>query len=284
VPRRTSLPSQTTTHTTIKTMMKKDSNKMTMRRIICAMAALLLPLGGLATTASATVYGNFMDPTGTVSYLNVEDVNGLFGAPTVSLNSLDFTPTEYEAQCSACPTGVTTADILTLDVQATGGQQINEVEVNEGLDYSLQSFDPTGFASVIVTATITIDITEVNGQSVNNISEIQQVIFDPANNVTVSGIGIDDGVIIGSTGAISIQQILLDNGVTGEATRVRIGLDNTLRAFHDGSGGLAHIRKRDTDFVSLTINGGNPVPEPSTALLMMGGLALLARRRRGARA
>jgi hypothetical protein len=263
--------------------LKKDSNQMTMRRLIYALAALLLSLGGLATAASATVYGNYVDPSGTVSYLNVQDTNGLFGEPTVSLNSLDFTPTEYEAQCSACPTGVTTADILTLDIQATAGQQINEVEINEGLDYSLQSFDPTGFASVIVTATITIDITEVNGQSVNNISEIQQVIFDPANNVTVSGIAIDDGVLIGGTGAISIQQILADNGATGEATRVSISLDNTLRAFHDGSGGLAHIRKRDTDFVSLTINGGNPVPEPSTALLMMGGLALLARRRQSPR-
>jgi hypothetical protein len=210
-------------------------------------------------------------------------VNGLFGAPTVSLNSLDFTPTQYEAQCSVCPTGVTTTDILTLDIQATSGQQINEVEVNEGLDYSLQSFDPTGFASVIVTATITIDVTEVNGQSVNNISSIQQVVFDPANNVTASGIEILDGVLIGGTGAISIQQILSDNGVTGEATRVQIGLDNTLRAFHDGSGGLAQIRKRDTDFVSLTINGGNPVPEPSTALLVMGGLGLLARRRQSPR-
>ena len=47
---------------------------------------------GFAGAAHAALYGDFMDPSGTVSYLNVADVNGLYGAPSVSLNSIDFTP------------------------------------------------------------------------------------------------------------------------------------------------------------------------------------------------
>ncbi len=234
---------------------------------------------GFAGAANAALYGDLMDPTGTVSYLNVADVNGLYGAPSVSLNSIDFTPTNFEAQCSQCPTGSTTSDILTMDIQAVGGQQINEIQINEGLDYTLQSFDAAGFASATVTANLFIDITEVNGVSVNGLNATVSVLFSPSNNVSVFGFGIDSGVIIGTSGSIDIAQIIADAGGTGEATRLSISLDNTLQVFHSGAGGQAQIRKRDADFVSLTINGGNPVPEPTTALLLMGGLAALAAQR-----
>ncbi|MFK7896466.1 MAG: PEP-CTERM sorting domain-containing protein [Myxococcota bacterium] len=252
-----------------------------MTRTITRIALTLTLALGFASAANAASYGDFMDPTGTVSYLNVQDNNGLFGAPSVSLNSLDFTPVNFQAQCSQCPTGSTTADILTLDIQTTGGQQISELRVNEGLDYTLQSFDATGFASAIVTANMFVDITEVNGVAVNGLNATIPVIFSPSGNASVIGFGIDTGVILGTSGAIDIQQIIANAGGTGEATRVSISLDNTLQVFHDGSGGQAQIRKRDTDFVSLTINGGDPIPEPTTALLLMGGLAALAARREG---
>ena len=113
----------------------------------------------------------------------------------------------------------------------------------------------------------------------NGLSSTVSVIFNPSNSASVFGLGQDSGVILGSTGSIDIQQIIADAGGFGEATRVSVSLDNTLQVFHDGAGGQALIRKRDTDFVSLTINGGNPVPEPSTVLLIGGGLAVLARRR-----
>ncbi len=238
-----------------------------------ALAALL----GFAGTAMAASYGDFMDPTGSVSYLNVQDVNGLFGAPSVSLNSLDFTPTNYQASCSQCPGGASTTDILTLDIQAINGQQISEVGLSEGLDYSLFSFDPTGFASAVVSASIFIDVLEINGVSVNGINASTSINFTPAN-VSVFGVGIQTGLMTGARN-IDIQQVILAAGGFGEATRVRVSLDNTLQVFHVGSGGSAQIRKRDTDFVSLTINGGLPIPEPTTAVLMLGGLAGLAAQR-----
>lgn len=258
-----------------------------LRLIFHATAVLLSALLGFAGTAMAASYGDFMDPTGTVSYLNVQDVNGLFGAPSVSLNSLDFTPTNYEAQCSQCPTGATTADILTLDIQTINGQQISEVLISEGLDYALQTFDDAGFAAAIVTANIFIDVLEINGVSVNGISSNAAISFTRTNSQSVTqsnsqsifGFDIDNGVFTG-TRAIDIQQVILGAGAFGEATRVRVSLDNSLQVFHQGAGGQARLRKRDTDFVSLTINGGLPIPEPTTAVLLMGGLAVLAGRRR----
>lgn len=227
----------------------------------------------------AASYGDLSDPSGTVFYENISDINGLYGAPTVSVNSLDFTPDEFIVNCTQCPGGETTADTITLDIRAVGGQQISEISANEGLNYIIQSFSPAGFAAVQATSTIFVDILEVNGQSINGINASVQMTFDQGGIASVSGFGTDSGIFLGATGAIDIQQIIQDAGGSGEATLVRLSLDNTLQAFHDGSGGQAFLRKRDTDFLSITINGGAPIPEPSTGLLLLGGLTALSARR-----
>ena len=126
--------------------------KKTLPLLVLASAASL----GLASGAGAATYGSYTDPTGSVSYLNVSDVNGLFGAPSVSLDSLDFTPTTFQASCTQCT--ATTSDTLNLDIAAVSGKKIDQLEITEGLDYFLQSFDPSGLASVNVTATLTIGI------------------------------------------------------------------------------------------------------------------------------
>lgn len=250
-----------------------------LRRALLLLSTIGLQLA-FANGATAVSYGNFSDPSGSVQYLNVSDVNGLFGAPSVSLNSLDFTPTAFQAQCTQCPTGVAVSDILTLDILASAGQQIDSIEITEALDWALQSFDPAGFAAATVSASIFIDILEVDGSTVNGINANASVVYSPSSNVFVSGFALPPGgIITGTTGAIDIQGIVANAGSQGDATRVRISLDNTLTVFHDGTG-FARIRKRDADFVSLTVNGGNPIPEPTTAVLLLGGLAVLAARRR----
>lgn len=258
-----------------------------MTRNLTRSLLLLLALSGFAAgQASAALYGNFMDPTGTVFYNNVEDVNGLYGMPSVSLNSLDFTPTTFDATCSSgcagnpAPGVATTTDTLTMDIVAIGGQQITQIDINEGLEYTLTAFGAGAFASVTVSSNIFIDIFEVDGASVNGINATYTMDFAPANNFSVFGpSGVEAGIPFTGIANIDIASILAANAVVGDATGVRISFDNTLNAFHSG-GGLAQVRKRDQDFVSLTINGGVPVPEPGTALLLLGGLAALAAHRR----
>ena len=257
--------------------MLKMTRIKTLKMLLGAAAIVCLAAAG---TVNAASYNDMADPSGTVFYENISDINGLYGAPTVSLNSLDFTPASFIAQCSQCPGGSTTSDTITLDIRATAGQQISEISVNEGLNYTVQSFSPGGFASVLAGSTIFIDILEVNGQSVNNINASVQMNFTPSDSATVFDFNSESGIILGATGGIDIAQIIADAGAVGEATLVRVSLDNTLTAFHSGAGGQAFIRKRDADFLSITINGGNPIPEPSTAILLMGGLALLSGRRK----
>lgn len=235
---------------------------------------------GLASTAGAATYGNYTDPTGSVSYLNVSDVNGLFGAPSVSFDSLDFTPTTFQASCTQCT--ATTADTLSLDIAAVSGKKLDQIEITEGLDYALQSFDPSGQATVSVTATLTIGVVELDGAPVSGISSNVSVLFSPSGTVSIIGLGINspNNVILGTSGLIDIDAIVSAAGRTGDATRLRIAFGNVLTASHDGSGGLALIRKRDADFVSLTVDAIARTPEPSTAILILGGLGALAAGRR----
>lgn len=255
-----------------------------MMRLLSLALALTSALA-FAGQVQAAVYGDYMDPSGTVAYENVMDVNGLYGAPSVSANSLDFTPTTFDAACSGgCPTNpnpgqTQVTDTLTLDILASQGMQITEVAITEGLDYQLQAFGVGAFASVTVVANVFVDVFEVDQVSINSLSDSYQLTFNPSNSFFVDGpTGIDGGLFNGALN-IDIQSILAANGVMGNATGVRISFDNTLQAFHSG-GGQSLIRKRDTDFVSLTIEAMEIVPEPGTALLLMGGLALLSARRR----
>lgn len=251
-----------------------------MSRLISVTALALAALIGLTRDALAASYGNFVDPTGTVSYLNVHDLNGLFGAPSVSLDSLDFTPTTFQAKCTQCPTGVSTSDTLILDIQSISGRQLDQIEITEGLDYTIQSFDLAGFASVSVLADVFVEILAVDGQPTSGISANVPITLTPSN-ASVFGLGAQaSGIMLGTTGLIDLQSILTNGGGAGDVTSVRVSFGNVLQAFHDGSGGQALIRKRDADFLSLTVLGSaSNIPEPSTALLMMGGLALLAGRR-----
>lgn len=251
-----------------------------MQRILALLVLASAASLGLARDAIAATYGNFTDPTGSVSYLNVSDVNGLFGSPSVSLDSLDFTPTTFQASCTQCT--ATTSDTLNLDIAAVSGKKLDQIEITEGLDYALQSFDASGQATVSVTATLTIGVVELDGLPVSGVSSNVSVLFSPSGTLSIIGFGINppNSVITGTSGLIDIDAIVASAGRTGDATRLRIAFGNVLTATHDGSGGLALIRKRDADFVSLTVDAIARTPEPSTAILILGGLSVLAGRRR----
>lgn len=256
------------------------------------LALTLLSLGFLvaAAPASAILYGDFFDPSGTVSFLNVSDINGLYGGPldgsgnpvgpTVSLNSLDFTPINFDQTCSNCPGGGTTTDTITFEIDAVTGQSISTIDIFEAGNFATNAFGTGSFATVTISAAVTIDIFEVNGTSVSNISDISQLNFvfgtDPFASANTSVSGLYTGSL-----SIDLNAILAANGfgAGSEATRIQLSMDNTLTAFHSGLGGSAMIRKRDFDSTVITINGGAPVPEPSTALLILGGLTALSARR-----
>lgn len=241
-----------------------------------SIAALALCSALLLSSAShAALYGNYGGAT--VDFLNVRDQNGLFGAPTVSVDSLDFSPNTFEAICPGAPgcppSPVQVDDTLTLTIDARNGSFIDDLLLTEAGDTTLSSF-LNAFAATSVTATVFIDIFEIDGVAVNNINGNAQMVFTQNGQFETTDEGVGTHIWTGSL-LIDLDQIILNAGGSGRATLVEINLNNTLVAFAQ-SGATARIEKKDIDGLAITV-----VPEPGTALLMGLGLAGLASTRRG---
>ena len=231
----------------------------------------------LASASQAANYGNFVGST--VSFFDVRDQNGLFGAPTVSGDSLDFSPNTFEAICpgapSCPPSPVTVDDTLTITIDANNGSFIDDVLLSEAGDTTLSSF-LNAFAATTVSATVFVDIFEIDNVSVNNINGNAQMTFTQNGQFESTGEGYGTHIWTGSL-LIDLDQIIANAGGSGRATRIQLNLNNTLVAYA-ASGATARIEKKDIDGLAITV-----VPEPGTALLMGLGLVGLALGRRSAR-
>jgi hypothetical protein len=232
--------------------------------------ALAVGFAGSASVSNAASYGNFTG--GTVSFLNVADLNGLFGAPTVSGNSLDFSPNAFEADCAASascpPTPHTVADTLVLDIDASDGNFIDTIVLSEAGDTTLASF-LNAYAATTVVADVFIDVLEIDGISVNGINANAQMVFSQNGQYETTDEGVGTHIWSGFL-SLDVDSVIAANSATGNATLVRISLANTITAFAE-SGASARIEKKDIDGLAITV-----VPEPGTALLMGLGLAGLS--------
>lgn len=232
----------------------------------------------LASTGLAASYPGPFNGT-TVQFLNVADQNGLFGAPTVSGDSLDFSPSTFEADCAASPscppTPLIVDDTLTITIQANTGSFLDDIQLSEAGDTTLASF-LNAFGATVVSATVFVDIFEIDNVPVNNINANAQMTFTQNGQYETTDEGPGTHIWTGSL-LIDLDSIIAANGGSGRATRVQLNLNNTLTAFA-ASGAAARIEKKDIDGLAITV-----VPEPGTAILMGLGLLGLASTRRSAR-
>ena len=224
---------------------------------------------GFVGQVQAAFYGDF---EGTLlSFRDVQDVNGLYGDPIVSANSLNFTPRNFATDCASsgsCPPAPAEIDdILTFDIDADSGVSIKRIVLNEEGTTLLDDFDlPGAFATTTVVADVFIDINELDGVAVPGINLNAQMNFTSLGTYDTATEGNGSHLWSGVL-ALNIEEFLATSGYPGtNATNITVSLANTLTAFAS-NGAVASIRKDEIRGLAVKV-----VPEPNTALLMGLGL------------
>jgi hypothetical protein len=203
--------------------------------------AVLLSLGIARPLDAAQInYGSHMGTH--VTYVNVTEDSGaeplpLFGAPTVTGNSIDFNPVGFDATSANGGSDLTDSN-LSFTVAARSGSRIERITFSESGDTTLAGNVAPGSMD---TATATflsgvLDIHEVDFAGINHISVPFSMTFSPSGGTYFLGTDGGGGPLYNTqwTGSVSIpvEDILIANGFTnfGGATRVSVDLDNTLSA------------------------------------------------------
>lgn len=259
-------------------------------------AVLLLAVFSQPSVGAQINYGTHMGTH--VSYVNVTEDSGadeplpLFGAPTVTGNSIDFNPVGFDAASANGGSDITNSNLVFM-VVAKSGSRIDSITLTEMGDTTLAGNvapGSMGTASAVF-ASGTLDIHEVNFVGINHISVPFSLSFSPSGGTyflgTDGGGGPSYSTPWSGSVTLDIEAILLANGFVippgpvdpdGGATKISIDLDNTLVAVSQ-QGTSALINKTDFGGVTVRVNvptepGGDvEIPEPTC--FMLAGLGLL---------
>jgi hypothetical protein len=273
------------------------------RLAIAAGAALFLAILTQHSLGAQINYGTHMGTH--VTYVDVTEDSGadeplpLFGAPTVTGNSIDFNPVGFDAASANGGSDITDSNLVFM-VTAKSGSRISSITFSEAGDTTLAGNVTPGSmgTATAVFASGVLDIHEVDFQGINHISVPFSLSFTPSGGTYFLGTDGGGGPIFhtpwSGSATLDIDSILIANGFMippgpldpeGGATKISIDLDNTLVAVSE-VGTSAVISKKDFGGISIRSNvrlepgGDEEIPEPSCFVLAGLGMLGLALNRR----
>lgn len=270
------------------------------RRSLVGFVAALLATMSLCQLAPAAPinYGNFSGTS--VDYTGVEENSGtdpllyppnlpglgLFGAPTVSGDSLDFSPNNFFANSQfQTPPFDQTDGHLVFGVMAKSGHAIKSINFQEGGGLSVVG-NGTDVTQVDVSAVGFINVLQVDNMDIGVVQIPINLTFNfgsngPQDNGTWrrASEGFVNGFLWTGAQSVDIKQWLIDHMIDVEfgATKITVSLDNSLYAESEAFSG-AFIDKKDFGGLSVTVDAP-VIPEPASWALAILGLAAAASRR-----
>lgn len=235
--------------------------KLSLIQSLTVAAIAVLGAAGSAQAAQHTLVGANFDVTYDDTQL------GLFGAPTLSANSLFFTFNNFEAASENGAGLIAKQSAITgLVLTAKNGFQFGSLQLVETGVYEVQGSG---------------DYVDVEGQFTafdvaNPIATITAdgLAISPATPLTIVGAGLKSWL----GGALIDSSTLALPGMTNlfllSPTRIGLTIDNTLTAYTDpnGTGPRSAYVSKNFAGVGVTVS---PIPEPATSALLAAGLGVL---------
>ncbi|HSR87882.1 MAG TPA: hypothetical protein VLL07_02920, partial [Pontiella sp.] len=225
-----------------------------------------------AVASISTNYGNFEAATVWYSQVTESTDHGWYGSPTITGDTLNFSPMGIKAESSGGAPEMVNHAQLGFDVRAKAGHYIGAFNFSEGGDFSMGGLG-TDATYVDVAANFVIQIYEVDGVAINTITENFSMHFAPnadgrfeliTDGGTPSFFAPYQGVWNGSI-YINLSDILTGNSVSyvNGATYANVYLDNILAAGSE-PGTSALINAKFQNNLSIT---SEVIPEPSSLIL-----------------
>jgi len=203
---------------------------------------------------------------------SMTDSTPLYGTPSVAGDALMFNPPAFGASANGADGIDITDGTLTAVVKSLDDYRIEKLKFEEKGDYTLFG-NGTQATAAAVNAALVVNVTEIEGVSVNPITLHANLTFSPSDGTYNL---VDDGgiaVLWNGSIMVNVDQMIAAAGRSGQATMLDFSIDNVLTASSE-AGTAASIQKKDVAGFSVTTY----IPEPATlTLLLVSGLFLRRR-------